>query len=91
MADPDSRDSGLLQVGLNDFNQHFQRPPSRGTAFPRRIDDVHSYVTLDYLSHQAVDGPACRHYDMQHLSAALLFFERALDGFDLAANAPHPV
>ena len=47
-------------------------------------------VVLHHLGHQAVHGAAHRGDDLQHVGAADLGFERALDGFDLTADTPHP-
>ncbi len=48
-------------------------------------------MVFDHFRHQAVHGAARRDDQMQHRGAALLAFERALDRFDLAAHAAHPV
>ena len=43
-------------------------------------------MILDHLGHQAVQGAARRDDQVQSRGAALLFLERALDRFDLAAQ-----
>jgi hypothetical protein len=44
-------------------------------------------VTLDHLCHQAVDGATRRDDLVQDDRTVILFVERTLDGFDLAAQA----
>ena len=45
-------------------------------------------VSLHNFSHQTVQRPTTSGHELQHTSAFLLRFERALDGVDLPPNAP---
>ena len=55
------------------------------------IDQMGADVTLDHLHQQAGDRATAPGDLMHDLRAACLAVERALNGFDLPANAAHPV
>jgi len=48
-------------------------------------------MILHHLAHEAVHGAAYRGDELQHIGAADLALEGALDRFDLAADTTHPI
>jgi hypothetical protein len=56
-----------------------------------RIGNVKANVVLHDLGHEAVHGTARGSDEVHDLSAASLTFERAFDGFHLAADAADAV
>jgi hypothetical protein len=80
----------LPQVRLNNLDQFF-RAPGTGAALTIRIDHMHPDMVLNDLGHQAVHCAARSDDQMKNVGAALFFLDRALERFDLTANAPHSV
>jgi len=80
----------LPQVRLNNLDQLFSAPGT-GAALTIRIDHMHPDMVLNDLGHQAVHCAARSDNQMKNVGAALFFLDRALERFDLTANAPHPV
>ncbi len=56
-----------------------------------RIKDVRANVVFHHLCHEAVHGAARGGDELQNLGAFDLALERALDRFNLAAQAAHTI
>src|SRR5712692_10703941 len=80
----------LPQVRLNTLDQFFSASGT-GAALTIRIDNMHPDMVLNNLGHQAVHCAARRDDQMKNVGATLFLLDRALERFDLTANAPHSV
>jgi hypothetical protein len=76
----------LFEIAVNNVKQLFAGLDIGGCSGKMRL-----HMVLDNFSQQTVHGSAATGDPLQHISAADLFFQRALDGLDLAPNAPDSV
>jgi hypothetical protein len=82
---------GLLQVGPYHVDQLFGAAHPFGVVPVLRIKDVGANVVLHHLRHEPVHGAARGGDELQHLGALDLALQRALDRFNLAAQAAHTI
>jgi hypothetical protein len=79
------------KIAMHDLDQLRRRLGIERLRILGRIDQMSADVILDHLHQQAVDRATATGNLMHDLRAACLAIERALNGFDLAANAAYPV
>src|SRR3569832_1740285 len=79
-----------LQIGPNYIDQVGRTLGLVGVLLAGGVDDVMADVVFQQLGGEAVDGAAHRGHQHQHVGAAELGFQRALDRLDLSLDAPDP-
>ncbi len=77
--------STLLQISADDVDEFVGGLGARTCGLFGQ--HVRADVLLEHLGHESVHGAAGGSDELQHPSAAIFRFERALDGFDLPPNA----
>jgi hypothetical protein len=76
----------LFEIAVDNFEELFA-----GLDIGGRAGKMGPDVILYYLAQQAIHRPATAGDALQYIGATGLRFQRALDGLDLAFNAPYPV